>query len=220
MRALALLAAALPETRVDELAGLSIGQRDASLLQLRELLFGPVLTAVTSCPSCGEQVESTFRVAQVRVASDRPPDPSYAVDISGYRATFRLPNTCDLLKLADAETACDALFARCLTEVRDADGAAVNPKSLTPAVIAGIAARMADADPQAEIELALVCPACEHRWPMVFDIAGFLWKELNAWALQTLRDVHTLARSYGWREADVLALSPTRRQAYLELSKQ
>jgi hypothetical protein len=124
------------------------------------------------------------------------------------------------LALTDAETARDALFARCVREVRNANGEAVNPDVLTSAVSAEIAERIAAADPQAEIELALVCPSCEHRWSMVFDIATFLWKELHAWALQTLRDVHTLARSYGWREADVLALSPTRRQAYLELSKQ
>ena len=32
-----------------------------------------------------------------------------------------------------------------------------------------------------------------------------------------LRDVHTLASTYGWREADILALSPWRRQYYLAL---
>jgi hypothetical protein len=30
--------------------------------------------------------------------------------------------------------------------------------------------------------------------------------------------VHALARSYGWTEADVLAISPTRRRFYLEAS--
>ena len=43
---------------------------------------------------------------------------------------------------------------------------------------------------------------------------------MHAWARRTLRDVHVLARAYGWREADVLALSPTRRQIYVELSRQ
>jgi hypothetical protein len=76
---------------------------------------------------------------------------------------------------------------------------------------------MSDADPQADVELALACPSCGHQWPAAFDIASFLWKELHAWALRTLREVHTLARSYGWREDDVLALSGTRRQLYLEL---
>jgi hypothetical protein len=35
-----------------------------------------------------------------------------------------------------------------------------------------------------------------------------------------LYDVHALASAYGWREADVLAMSPMRRQVYLELARQ
>ena len=61
------------------------------------------------------------------------------------------------------------------------------------------------------------CPGCGHDWQPVFDIARFLWQELHAWALHMLREVDTLAASYHWAEADILALSPRRRQAYLEL---
>jgi hypothetical protein len=32
-------------------------------------------------------------------------------------------------------------------------------------------------------------------------------------------EVDALARAYGWREADILALSPARRAAYLELAR-
>ncbi len=218
-RALVLLAAALPEASIEELAGLPLGRRDAFLLQLRERLFGPDLTAVAQCPSCGEQVESTFRVDHVRLASDPAPEATITADILGYRAVFRLPTTRDLLALADARTARESLLARCVIGVRAAGGDEVMVASLPEDVVAGIAARMAAADPQAEIALALACPVCNHRWSAMFDIAGFLWKELHAWALQTLRDVHSLARAYGWREADVLELSPTRRRFYLELSR-
>jgi hypothetical protein len=53
----------------------------------------------------------------------------------------------------------------------------------------------------------------------LFDIASFLWRETHGWAQGTLRDVHGLAAAYGWREEDVLRLSPTRRQIYLELAR-
>ena len=92
--------------------------------------------------------------------------------------------------------------------------------SLSPEIVSAIETRMTEIDPQAEIDLALECPSCGHQWAAAFDIATFLWKELHVWALRTLRDVHSLARSYGWREADVLALSATRRQIYMELSRQ
>ena len=76
---------------------------------------------------------------------------------------------------------------------------------------------MAQADPQADLQLAFRCPDCGHEWQPLFDIARFLWQELHAWALHMLREVDTLAASYHWAEADILALSPRRRQAYLEL---
>jgi uncharacterized protein (UPF0212 family) len=219
-RMLALLAAALPEANLNELAELPIGQRDAHLLHLRERLFGPDFTAVAQCPSCSEQVESTFRVDDIRLVDKLIPEGPHSAEVNGYNASFRLPTTHDLLALTDANTAHDMLLARCIIEVRNANGETVAIEQLPDEVVTAISAQMAAVDPQADIELSLTCPACEHRWPAVFDIASFLYKELNTWALRTLRDVHGLARSYGWREADILALSPTRRQFYLELSRQ
>jgi hypothetical protein len=32
-----------------------------------------------------------------------------------------------------------------------------------------------------------------------------------------LREVHILASAYGWREDDILAMSPARRRIYLEM---
>jgi hypothetical protein len=52
----------------------------------------------------------------------------------------------------------------------------------------------------------------------LFDIGRYLWEELRAQAVRLLHEVHTLARFYGWREADILALSAARRHAYLELA--
>jgi len=78
-------------------------------------------------------------------------------------------------------------------------------------------ARLSLADPHADIRLDLDCSACQARWQAPFDIVPFLWSAVDAWALRLLRDVHRLARAYGWREADILALSPPRRRCYLEL---
>ena len=63
----------------------------------------------------------------------------------------------------------------------------------------------------------MTCPACGRFWQAAFDIASYLWSELDALAQRLLGEVHTLARAYGWREADVLSMSPWRRQFYLEM---
>ena len=221
-RALMLLAAVCPESSDDDLAALPIGRRDARLLQLREGLFGPEMTIVAACPACGEHLESTFQVADVRLDADHPIETTQIIAVDGYSVTFRLPASSDLLALPTASQASSArnrLLALCLLDIRDANSQTVRVESLPDHALAAIAAQMATTDPQADVELNLACPTCDHRWQGIFDIASFLWQEIHAWAQRTLRDVHNLARVYGWREADVLALSPTRRQIYLELSR-
>ena len=49
------------------------------------------------------------------------------------------------------------------------------------------------------------------------EIAGFFWAELSTQARRLLGEVHTIASAYGWREAEILALSARRRHYYLEL---
>jgi hypothetical protein len=76
---------------------------------------------------------------------------------------------------------------------------------------------MGQAEPLADLSLAATCPACGHNWQILFDIVSYFWSEINAWSLRLMREVHSLASAYGWREADILAMSAWRRQRYLEL---
>ena len=100
-----------------------------------------------------------------------------------------------------------------LESTRDGDDVPV--ASLPETVTEALASTMAEADPQGDVELALECPACGHAWRAGFDVASFLWAELDAWSRRTLDDVHVLASAYGWSENEILALGP-RRQHYLE----
>jgi len=65
-RALAMIAAACPEVSSDSLANLTIGQRDARLLALREAMFGAELAGITDCPECGEKIELSFNCSDIR----------------------------------------------------------------------------------------------------------------------------------------------------------
>jgi len=133
--------------------------------------------------------------------------------------TFRLPTSPDLMAAIGQGAAAGRsalILERCLLSVEQG-GAPVGSDKLPTEVAAAIARRMAEVDPLADIQLELTCPSCEHRWRSVFDIVSFLWAELEVWAWRILSDVHTLASAYGWRERDILTLSPTRRQFYLEM---
>jgi hypothetical protein len=221
-RALTLLAAGSPTSSVDDLAARPIGRRDRDLAALRERLFGSRLPLVSRCPACAELVECAVSMADLcRPGSPPPVGGEEVAEIAGFRVSYRLPTSLDLLALSPAEEPAALrrhLLARCVREARDASGP-VSPEHLPAPVVAGIADAMAQADPGGEVRLDLTCPACGHHWPDSLDIADVLWKEVHAWAQRTLRDVHALARAYGWREADVLALTPTRRHVYLELSQ-
>jgi hypothetical protein len=204
-RALIMLAAACPEASSDSLAGLTIGQRDAQLLALREMTFGSELTGVTDCPECGEKIELSFNCADIRRPTETEPPGKLALESNGREVRFRLPTSADLLAVSSPEQ----LLERCLL-----NGGDQVSKNLATAV----GEKMSSADPIADIQLALSCPSCEHKWEAPFDIVAFLWREIRATARRLLREVHTLASAYGWTESEILRLSPARRHAYLEMA--
>lgn len=204
-RAVALLAAAGSD--VDAVAALPVGVRDARLLDVYASLFGPKLEAVVACPACGERLELAFAVDQVRAA---PPRTVEVLRIDGYEVSVRPPDSRDLAAVAglDPAAAETALLQRCVSG--DVD-------NLPPSVVAAVEAAILDADPQADVRIALTCEPCGHRWSAALDIGAFVWARLAAWARRCALEVHALARAYGWREADILAMSPWRRGLYLEL---
>jgi uncharacterized protein (UPF0212 family) len=219
-RGLLLLGCSCDEYSAEALAALPLGRRDALLLQLRARLFGAGIDTVANCPQCAATVEATFRCDDLL-----PTSPGTAATLEhvasadGVRVRFRLPDSNDLLELEQCDGADDArrlLLERCVLAV-SAAGAERDVHGLSPAVQEEIAQAMAEADPQADLQLAFRCPDCGHDWQPVFDIARFLWQELHAWALRMLREVDTLACAYHWSEDDILNMSPRRRQAYLEL---
>jgi hypothetical protein len=218
-RALSLLEAASPDRARAALAQLPVGRRDADLLRLRELTFGPQLVSLAACPACNESLELNFNVADIKATTEAHMLETFISHLRDYEVHFRLPNSLDLLAVADCaelDAARRSLFARCVTCALHA-GAEIEPDSLPPEVSAHVVAQMVQADPQADVELALRCPACAHQWRALFDIVSFFWHEIDAWARRMLQEVHIIATAYGWHEAYTLALSPQRRRFYLEM---
>jgi len=217
-RALALLSGAAPDTDVDELAEVPVGRRDAALLALREQLFGKAFTGVTSCPACGAEIELAFGADEVR-HDEAGESSSVRVVEQEYEIEARLPSTADLSvieSMDDVNAARAQLFARCIVR-STRDGESIEPSGLPDAIVDLVAARMASLDPQADAQIQARCPSCAHAWREPFDIVTFLFTELAVFARRLLADVHDLACAYGWSEREILALSPARRNAYLEM---
>lgn len=217
-RALSLLAAAGTGNSGEEFAALPVSRRDSRLLELRQRAFGDTLQAFAECPQCAGQLDIQFAATAIQMAGNESPS-FLDLQSDGIAVRFRLPTSADLTKaIAAGEigAARETLLTSCVLEARK-DGATIAPNELPPEVTEEINRRMAAADPIAEVLLDLHCPLCSYSWPALFDIASFLWTEIAAHAHRLLREVDALARAYGWGEAEILGLSATRRQAYLEL---
>ena len=227
-QALLLLQAACPEASYEQLARLPVGQRDACLLALREGMFGPALVSRADCPACADPLELALNSGDLRVGSEEysgggPGDRAdhsavFSLSQSGYEVTVRLPNSLDLVSLegGGAVTSPRDLLERCVLTASRA-GVAIPAGQLPDDVLDAASERMAQADPQADVQVELNCPSCGHRWQVVLDIVAYFWSEIETWAIRVLREVHLLASAYGWREADILSMSSLRRQIYLEL---
>ncbi len=222
-RALAVLASALPHLPLEHLAALSIGERDARLLDAYAQLFGRRFDAAASCVRCHESLEFSFQVDDVRAAPGAPAQASCRLRLGAVELEYRLPNSLDLAAIvsrtprpANLAAARASLVERCVLSVTDGEQVIAATDLLAPHVDA-LAAHMQASDPQADVTLEATCPACGHAWPLCFDVATFLWARVALRARQLLREVHVLARAYGWCEADVLDLTDERRREYLEL---
>lgn len=218
-QALLLLAASSPDEAPEALARLPVGRRDARLLTLRVQTFGDRLDSLVTCPACGEPLALNVPAGSLRAEAPDDAPEDLVLERDGYTVRFRLPTTEDLMAVAGmgGDGAGPAhLLARCVVEAHR-DGEALAAADLPTTMTSAVTERMEAADPQARVLLDLTCPACGHRWQSLFDVVSYFWAEIDAWARRTLREVHTLAAAYGWREADILSMSAWRRHHYLTM---
>lgn len=193
-----------------------LGRYHARLLQLRAEAFGPNVAATAVCPSCGEAVELALDAAALAASSEvrAPPTP---LQHEGYVVAWRSPSPTDLAAATRAPDVENELLRRCVVSVGGAHGSLVAPDALPPSVREALSEAMLDADPLAEVIVDLDCPTCGVGFPADVDVTTFVWAEIDARAKRILLDVDSLARAYGWTEADVLVLSEARRAAYLRI---
>ena len=218
-RALLLAQAGAPEVGMERLLGLSIGQRDCLILELRRRLAGEVLQCQATCPGCGIPIAFATQAGAIAslgasgVAAD-----TVSFELDGREVTARAPTSADVLALGDALAGEDAehrLAGRCILRL---DGTAVpdEERRLTPALMAGLNHHLNAIDPLGNLTVGLECPGCARAWEAPFDIASLLWHELELAVRELLREVHWIASAYGWSEADILKLGG-RRRIYLNL---
>src|SRR5262249_50219709 len=143
---------------------------------------------------------------------------TYQLRDGRYEIQYRLPNSADLLALAESGGVATAsqLVERCVEWAMHLDRP-VQGTDLPEPVVARLGEAAGQHDPTAEIGVGLACPACGHEWAPLFDVAAYFSAELDDWAQRLLADIHALALAYGWSEPQILELSHARRRLYLEM---
>jgi hypothetical protein len=199
---------------------LSTGERDAELARLYGRTFGERVTALTHCGNCGELLDLSFELSEVAAGYG---DTRCEWQVSGGMPVrdvrYRLPSSGDLALASRAPSATAArgiLLERCVISA-DCQGASIHPTDLPEEVLALLGEAMAAHDPQSDVLLDTVCPECHAHAQVSFDIVRFMWSKIAERARQVLVDVHVLALTYGWSEAEILALPRARRETYLAL---
>jgi hypothetical protein len=213
-----MLAAAAPDLSDQRLDELTLGARDARILDLRCTTFGETLRGRVTCPACG--LSLTVRIPRHEVTRSDRSEPASPVRFEEESLVIeaRSPDGPILAAAARSDSEEDArraLIAGCVT-VSGADGAVLDPSELDEALLERIGEAILAADPQAEVGVTMGCAGCGTEWTAILDIAEFFWRELSATGVQLLDEVHQLAIGYGWSEEQVLRLSSRRRREYVE----
>lgn len=219
-RALLLLSMAQPGLGTAQLGALSVGQQNKHLLEIQIALFGTQVRAYDECSDCSERLEFTVDLSAFRSPSS-PEQVPLAVNVSldGYEVTAIAPTGADLAAIAGScgvAEAAASLVERCILEAHHGDQK-VTAIELPKTVIGLLADTLAQTDPLALIEIHLRCPECGHLWTAVLDLTRIIWAKLDGRVRRLLWEVDVLAKAYGWSEAEILGLTPKRREAYLRL---
>lgn len=219
---LLLLAYACDE-RMPVIEKMSIGERDARLLMLREWMFGKRMFHLSHCPHCGEKIEWETDTSSMRIQdfNEQTIQEVFRMDYEGRDILFRLPNSRDMIRTMRSPNSPIKhlridLLRSCILKVNCQDPSSPNTK-INESILDELESRFSIIDPQADIQMNLSCPSCNHNWVAAFDIVSWLWSEIENWAHHIMQEVYYLARHFGWTEKDILAMSPRRRQLYLQM---
>ncbi len=217
-RTLAILSMSLPDLDWEQVSQLPLGQRDIFLTTLYATTFSPRIQGTTQCSSCNQLLDFSLNISDIIPSdADRTKPTTGELKADGYHVHFRLPNTADLVATAtspDLDTGRQVLIQRCVIKAtRDKKDESF--EALPARIIARLAESMLALDPQAETLLDFNCPDCHGKWSSLLDISDFLWSAIRDSVTLLLDEIHTLANFYGWHEADILSMTPTRRKWYL-----
>lgn len=221
--AAALLAAVYPDWPHNDILDLPIGQRDSALMAVYVQNFNASLSVIETCRHCQAVMEFDLDIPGLLQHQPATYPESLAVMVDKQTLDCRLPATRDLLAVLEEADPQTALLQRCLLPSPDELQHSQNHSQQESRQLTALAApdrndlerQLLEADPLAQVNIAVACHHCGERSETLFDIVPVLWKAWSDKAQRLLDEVVTLAYHFKWSEQSILNLSDQRRHYYL-----
>jgi hypothetical protein len=186
----------------------TLGLRNQRSLALHRVLCGGRMEAQVCCPDCATDNEAEVPVAELLDLPD-PPE-AVVIETDSGPTRFGLPRMAFLAACAGTGETHASLAERLAL---DGPGA-----RLSAAALASLSAAWEAADPAGAIALGVECVGCGRQITATVDPASFVARDFDRLADRLMAEVDTIARAYGWTEAEILALPADRRRRYLALA--
>lgn len=190
---------------VDEL---NVAEYDRLLAAVFDALYDDRVEARTRCGACSETLEISLSLAALAAAPDveielAGPDEGGVFTLPDGRR-IRPPTVADLDRAVHAGDVAALRRACVVTGDPDAE-----PEMLEAALEA--------AAPALARDVVAICPSCAATQAVRFDLAAFLVASLARERPFLIREMHLLARAYGWSLTEILSLSRVDRRALARL---
>lgn len=188
-------------------AALSVGDRQHLVRRIGAAMGRDLVWLNSACSACGAAFDIPIRQSQLPVKPAGPAYPEVTVELGGEPVRLRAPTGADQAAVADldGEAAVTALLRRLAPATAGRDLQVAEQQALEEAV--------EQIAPEVALEALARCPECGAENLVAID--PYLTLQLAGGEIYD--DVHILARSYHWCEADILALPRDRRKRYLRL---
>ena len=193
---------------------LAVGDRQFLIRQLAARLGRDGIWLTAACGHCGEPFDFFVEQSALPVKEAGESFPHASVQTSLGRCELRVPTGADQRAIAaidDEERALATLARRCLISAEGASREQLADLQLSRDDLAAVSEALEAAAPEVTTCLRASCPRCAEISEVTLDpylcmrgVDGELFEE-----------IHLLASTYHWNEAEILALPRHRRQRYL-----
>lgn len=184
---------------------LVISERIDLLLLICQASFGDAHYVTVSCPQCAEKMDIDYTIEELRPVRRTVS----SMKIGAQSFSIKEPTGSQQRQWhLDRQDWQDDILRYCLGD------SAVD--TLTAGDKADALEKLLNCQPGTSLELAVNCIGCRHQLWVAISIATIFSRSMADLIETVEEEVHLLASSYHWSEADILALPVLRRKRYVE----